>query len=108
MIYKPPFHLTQKIFNLSQGISLELGKLEGERIVSSIETPIRQSDLQEVDLNDRTYVVQPGNSLWRISRRYYGKGVMYTIIFAKNNDQIENPHLIYPGQIFDIPDSEKK
>lgn len=88
--------------------TLRFNQLEGERIVSSLETPIRQSDLQEVDLNDRTYVVQPGNSLWRISRRYYGKGIMYSIIFAKNNDQIENPHLIYPGQIFEIPDSEKK
>ena len=32
MMYKPPFKLTQKIFNLSQEIALELGKLEGERI----------------------------------------------------------------------------
>lgn len=32
MIYKPPFQLTQRIFNLSQEIALELGKLEGERI----------------------------------------------------------------------------
>tara|TARA_B100000686_G_scaffold72987_2_gene78740 strand:- start:2041 stop:3069 length:1029 start_codon:yes stop_codon:yes gene_type:complete len=88
--------------------TLRFNQLEDERIVSSLETPIRQSDLEEVDLNDRSHVVQPGNSLWRISRRYYGKGIMYTIIFAKNNDQIENPHLIYPGQIFEIPDSEKK
>jgi len=88
--------------------TLRFNQLEDERIVSSLETPIRQSDLKEVNLDDKTYIVQPGNSLWRISRRYYGKGIMYTIIFAKNNDQIENPHLIYPGQIFKIPDSEKE
>ena len=78
-------------------------QLENGSIISSIEAPIRQSDLSEVDIGNRTYVVQPGNSLWRISRRYYGKGILYTIIFANNNDQIENPHLIYPGQIFNIP-----
>ena len=32
MIYKPPFQLTQKIFNLSQEVTLELGKLEGEQV----------------------------------------------------------------------------
>ena len=79
-------------------------QLENGSIISSIEAPIRQSDLSEVDIGNRTYVVQPGNSLWRISRRYYGKGILYTIIFANNNDQIENPHLIYPGQIFNIPE----
>ena len=83
---------------------LRFHQIENENIISSIETPITQSDLSELDLGDRTYVVQPGNSLWRISRRYYGRGTLYTIIFAKNNDQIDNPHLIYPGQIFKIPE----
>ena len=83
---------------------LRFHQIENESIISSIETPIIQSDLSELDLGDRTYVVQPGNSLWRISRRYYGRGTLYTIIFAKNNDQIDNPHLIYPGQIFKIPE----
>ena len=83
---------------------LRFHQIENESIISSIETPITQSDLSELDLGDRTYVVQPGNSLWRISRRYYGRGTLYTIIFGKNNDQIDNPHLIYPGQIFKIPE----
>ncbi|MAR57641.1 MAG: hypothetical protein CMP44_01320, partial [Rickettsiales bacterium] len=63
---------------------LRFHQIENESIISSIETPITQSDLSELDLGDRTYVVQPGNSLWRISRRYYGRGILYTIIFAKN------------------------
>jgi len=47
--------------------------------------------------------VQLGNSLWRIARRAYGKGISYTIIYEANKDQIRNPHLIYPGQVFFIP-----
>ena len=50
-------------------------------------------------------LVQPGNSLWRISRRFYGEGIMYTLIFKANQNQIDNPDLIYPGQIFEIPNS---
>jgi nucleoid-associated protein YgaU len=48
-------------------------------------------------------VIQPGNSLWRISRVIYGRGVEYTVIYDANKDQIRNPNLIYPGQIFATP-----
>jgi len=48
-------------------------------------------------------VVQPGNSLWRLARRAYGSGTSYTVIFGANTDQISNPALIYPGQIFALP-----
>ncbi|MEC9077855.1 MAG: LysM peptidoglycan-binding domain-containing protein [Pseudomonadota bacterium] len=47
--------------------------------------------------------VARGNSLWRIARRQYGKGVLYSVIFDANRDQIENPDLIYPGQVFFVP-----
>ncbi|WP_027171887.1 LysM peptidoglycan-binding domain-containing protein [Methylobacterium sp. 10] len=44
-----------------------------------------------------------GDSLWQISRRIYGKGIRYTVIFDANQPQIRNPDLIYPGQIFVVP-----
>ena len=47
--------------------------------------------------------VARGSSLWRIARRQYGKGVLYSVIFDANRDQIENPDLIYPGQVFLVP-----
>ena len=48
-------------------------------------------------------VVQPGNSLWRLARRVYGSGFSYTLIFDANNDQIGDPDLIFPGQVFALP-----
>ncbi len=48
-------------------------------------------------------VVQPGNSLWRIARRTYGRGVQYTVIYRANANQIGDPDLIYPGQVFNVP-----
>ena len=47
--------------------------------------------------------VQPGNSLWRLARRSYGEGLRYTDIYEANKDQIRNPDLIYPGQVFVLP-----
>ena len=52
---------------------------------------------------DAKIIIQPGNNLWKLSRRIYGKGVMYTVIYEANRDYIRNPNLIYPGQIFVTP-----
>jgi nucleoid-associated protein YgaU len=54
-------------------------------------------------MTDGTIVVQPGNSLWRIARENYGRGIQYTVIYEANKDQIANPDLIYPGQVFAVP-----
>ncbi|TAN70271.1 MAG: LysM peptidoglycan-binding domain-containing protein [Magnetospirillum sp.] len=48
-------------------------------------------------------VVAPGNSLWRIARRLYGRGVAYTVIYEANRERIKDPDLIYPGQVFSVP-----
>lgn len=47
--------------------------------------------------------VKPGNTLWQIARQLYGSGVRYTLIFRENSEQIRDPDLIYPGQIFKLP-----
>ncbi|MBM3519704.1 MAG: LysM peptidoglycan-binding domain-containing protein [Alphaproteobacteria bacterium] len=49
-------------------------------------------------------VIQPGNNLWRISRVIYGTGMKYTVLYDANREQIRDPDLIYPGQVFKTPD----
>lgn len=50
-----------------------------------------------------TTTVSRGDSLWRISRLTYGGGTHYAVIYKANREQIRNPNLIYPGQIFVVP-----
>jgi nucleoid-associated protein YgaU len=50
-----------------------------------------------------TTAVARGDSLWRISRDTYGAGERYRVIYGANRNQIHNPNLIYPGQIFVLP-----
>lgn len=50
-----------------------------------------------------TYTVVAGDSLSRIAKRRYGKGSMWKLIYEANRDKIENPDLIYPGQVLRIP-----
>lgn len=50
-----------------------------------------------------TVTVQPGFTLWGIARENFGAGVMYVQVYEANRDKIRNPDLIYPGQVFAIP-----
>lgn len=52
----------------------------------------------------RAVTVQPGNTLWAIARENYGEGILFVRLFEANRDRIRNPDLIYPGQIFEIPE----
>ncbi|MDK3020521.1 LysM peptidoglycan-binding domain-containing protein [Pseudodonghicola flavimaris] len=52
----------------------------------------------------RAVTVQKGDTLWAISRARYGEGVLYVRVFEANRDRIRNPDLIYPGQVFSIPE----
>ncbi|WP_273793361.1 Ig-like domain-containing protein [Brucella anthropi] len=48
-------------------------------------------------------IIRRGDNLWTISKRAYGKGTRYTTIYLANRDQIRNPDLIWPGQVFNMP-----
>jgi len=48
-------------------------------------------------------IIRHGDNLWTIAQRVYGSGLKYTTIYQANDNQIRNPRLIYPGQVFDLP-----
>ena len=52
----------------------------------------------------RAITVQEGDTLWAISRERYGDGFLFVKVFEANREAIRDPDLIYPGQIFTIPD----
>lgn len=56
---------------------------------------------------DGSVIIRRGDNLWRISRRTYGAGMRYTTIYLANKEQIRNPNMIYPGQVFTLPTKEK-
>ncbi|WP_344855356.1 LysM peptidoglycan-binding domain-containing protein, partial [Aminobacter aminovorans] len=53
-------------------------------------------------------IIRRGDSLWRISRRVYGHGVRYSNIYLANQDQIQDPDRIWPGQVFRVPETSKE
>ncbi|MEM1151720.1 MAG: LysM peptidoglycan-binding domain-containing protein [Pseudomonadota bacterium] len=96
----------------------EVGE-DGE-VTSRIETPFRREDPEVVaelatansepgapvaaPLRQDVFTVQPGSTLWAIASANYGEGQLYVKVFEANRDRIRDPDLIYPGQVFDLPE----
>ena len=86
--------------------------LKGD-VISRLESPFKREDRERLanliapstsPARINIVTVQPGNTLWAIARKRYGDGLLYVQVFEANRDKIKNPDLIYPGQLFDLPD----
>ncbi len=87
-------------------------------VTARVESPFRREFLSDhvlLELNapqrlPETRVtqitIQPGHTLWAIARDSYGSGFMYVQIYEANLGKIVDPDLIYPGQVFEIPNPE--
>lgn len=51
-------------------------------------------------------IIRKGDMLWRIAYRTYGNGIRYLDIVKRNEERISDPDLIYPAQVFALPDTE--
>ena len=109
---------TADLSDVEAGVyTLRLDQLDQTGKVSSrIESPFKREDREVLagQIKDtaspariNVITVQPGNTLWAISRERYGRGILYVQVFDANKDKIRDPNLIYPGQIFDLPDEIK-
>ena len=54
---------------------------------------------------ERTYTVVSGDSLSKIAKRVYGDPQKWRVIYEANRNHIKNPDLIYPGQVFTLPEA---
>ena len=82
-------------------------------VVSRLESPFKREEREKLaaliapsssPVRINIVTVQPGNTLWAIARKRYGDGLLYVRVFEANRDKIKDPDLIYPGQLFDLPD----
>ena len=89
---------------------------ETGKVLSRLETPFKR-EAPEVLLPPssegatgeaaplvRAVTVQEGDTLWAISQQRYGSGFLYVRVFEANQKAIRDPDLIYPGQVFALPE----
>ena len=77
-------------------------------VTSRVETPFRREDPAVLTQSDTSsavtqITVQAGTTLWAIARERYGEGLLYVEVFEANRDRIRDPDLIFPGQVFALP-----
>ncbi len=98
--------------------TLRVDEVDAEgTVISRAETPFRREAVEAIQALDEEQratstevapvsliTVQPGNTLWGIADEKYGDGFLYVRVFNANVDRIRDPDLIYPGQIFTVPD----
>ena len=98
--------------------TLRVDEIDSEgTVISRAETPFRREAVETIKALEQGQIeaeaqiapvslitVQPGNTLWGIASDKYGDGMLFVRVFEANTDRIRNPDLIYPGQIFSVPD----
>ncbi|MEC8642384.1 MAG: LysM peptidoglycan-binding domain-containing protein [Pseudomonadota bacterium] len=74
-----------------------------DAIIATYELPVATRDLSQGLDGSRMVIVQRGDALWRIAYSSYGEGIKYVDIVRRNAAAINDPDLIFPNQIFALP-----
>lgn len=86
-----------------------LGAVEIKKPESIITTPkpdtkVAVAEQTRVIRTGSSVIIRRGDNLWHVSRRILGRGIRYSTIYNANRSQIRDPNLIFPGQVFKIPE----
>lgn len=80
-------------------------------VAATVQTPFLREDPARIRDNpmlaapgSSVITVQRGFTLWGIAEANFGNGILYVQIFQENRSDIRDPDLIFPGQIFALPD----
>ena len=94
---------SDKIFDYGLHDLLVVLKSDKDEILDKITLPFMRVEMPYNDVPENFILIKPGDMLWTIAYRLYGDPFKYIQIFEENKDQITNPDLIFPGQLFSIP-----
>lgn len=82
---------------MKERILVAIGNVDG---VSEVEDAAETGDDGAAS---QFHQVVKGDTLWAVSKKYYGKGSRYPEIFEANRPMLSHPDKIYVGQVLRIP-----
>ena len=78
---------------------------DANQIIARYDLPVKARDLAKGQDGSPLVVVNKGDMLWRIAYHQLGEGIKYVDIVRRNQQDIADPDLIFPKQIFAVPQS---
>ena len=66
-----------------------------------------EADTQDGAEASQFHEIVSGDTLWAVSKKYYGKGSRYMEIYEANTPMLSHPDKIYVGQMLRIPADTK-
>lgn len=85
---------------MKEKVIIAAGNVEG---VSKVEEDLTTTEKKP---EAALHTVVKGDTLWAISKKSYGDGSKYKLVFEANRPMLADPDEIYPGQVLRIPPLE--
>ncbi|HEX4809513.1 MAG TPA: LysM peptidoglycan-binding domain-containing protein [Bryobacteraceae bacterium] len=97
----PSQDIKNEIWNQIKAVDPQYSDLTAD---INVDTSLPQPTQPRSAPSEQTYTVQPGDSLWKISEHFYGKGHLFKSIISANPDKLKDEHsVIHPGDTLKIP-----
>ena len=79
---------------------LMAGNIQG---IHSVTSDASINNGETLGSDETFYVIQKGDTLWKIAEKAYGNGAKYTAIVEANKEVIKDADKIFPGQKIRLP-----
>lgn len=92
----------------SQQEAVEKETIEGNRgYITKSNIPEMTEPETKLAAAFKKYTVQKGDTLQKISQKFYGTTKKWLKIYDANKDTLKGPNKVYPGQVLNIPASKE-
>lgn len=100
----PPISVVDTETEVASDLDTQTPIADGEELPTL--TAVQVGDAEDQRFASGKAIIRSGDNLWTIASRVYGSGDRFTTIYQANRQQIRDPNLIYPGQVFNLPETE--
>ncbi len=76
-----------------------IASVEDNMTIAVVEEEVEVEEVPQAQY----HMVQKGDTLGKIAKKFYGDAMKYPVIFEANKPMLKDPNLIYPGQVLRIP-----
>ena len=70
------------------------------------EMPVKKNEsilVKQESIDSRLYTIEPGDTLYGISKKFYGTSKFYKLLMEENKDRLSSPTKLVPGTKLLIP-----